>query len=254
MGLDSKPKKRTSETKEDSKDPKKQRKEDSKEVKKKKGEVKDVKIKTKEDSKESKKSRKEKQGDAQFDTETSALDDALLQEIDNENPGLYSENKEEEQQVKCEKERVEEETAEKDSIADRQLDGSASNEDDSVEVKAKRKKKKNQKVEDYKEEGRKVEIKDIYLEKKSMLKKQKSQEKVKVVAADLEKVSAAPVSAQKALKVSAEERGRKAMESAEEVSGVRAWGSAARGFRSNTSEAEVPEKAAVYDGNGKIRV
>ena len=44
-------------------------------MKKKKGEVKDVKIKTKEDSKESKKSRKEKQGDAQFDTETSALDE-----------------------------------------------------------------------------------------------------------------------------------------------------------------------------------
>ncbi|XP_042694681.1 M-phase phosphoprotein 8 isoform X2 [Centrocercus urophasianus] len=200
LGLDSKPKKRTSETKEDSKDPKKQRKEDTKEVKKKKGEVKDVKIKTKEDSKESKKSRKEKQGDAQFDTEPSTSDDALFQEVDNENPRLSSENKEEEQQVKCEKERSEEEITEKDCIADRQLDGSASNEDDSVEVKAKRKKKKNQKMEDYKEEGRKVEIKDTGLEKKSMLKKQKSQEKVKVVAAELEKVSAAPVSAQEAVK------------------------------------------------------
>ncbi|XP_048791148.1 M-phase phosphoprotein 8 isoform X2 [Lagopus muta] len=200
LGLDSKPKKRTSETKEDSKDPKKQRKEDTKEVKKKKGEVKDVKIKTKEDSKESKKSRKEKQGDAQFDTEPSTSDDALFQEVDNENPHLCSENKEEEQQVKCEKERLEEEIAEKDCIADRQLDGSASNEDDSVEVKAKRKKKKNQQMEDYKEEGRKVEIKDTGLEKKSVLKKQKSQEKVKVVAAELEKVSAVPVSAQKAVK------------------------------------------------------
>ncbi|XP_015707672.1 M-phase phosphoprotein 8 isoform X1 [Coturnix japonica] len=216
LGLDSKPKKRTSETKEDSKDPKKQRKDDSKEVKKKKGEVKDVKVKTKEDSKESKKLRKEKQGDAQFDAEPSVLDGALFQEIDHENPGLGAENKEEEQQVKGEKERLEEETAEKDSIADRQLDGSASNEDESLEVKAKRKKKKNQKMEDCKEEGRKVEIKDVYLEKKSMLKKQKSQEKVKVVAAESEKVSAAPVLAQKALKVSAEERGRKAVESAEE--------------------------------------
>lgn len=251
LGLDSKPKKRTSETKEDSKDPKKQRKDDSKEVKKKKGEVKDVKVKTKEDSKESKKLRKEKQGDAQFDAEPSVLDGALFQEIDHENPGLGAENKEEEQQVKGEKERLEEETAEKDSIADRQLDGSASNEDESLEVKAKRKKKKNQKMEDCKEEGRKVEIKDVYLEKKSMLKKQKSQEKVKVVAAESEKASAAPMLAQKALKVSAEERGRKAVESAEEVSSVRALSSAGEGFGSNTSGAEEAEKAAVYDGKWK---
>ncbi|XP_021235678.1 M-phase phosphoprotein 8 isoform X3 [Numida meleagris] len=214
--LDSKPKKRTLETKEDSKDPKKQRKEDTKEVKKKKGDVKDVKMKTKEDSKESKKSRKEKPGDVQFVSEPCTLDDALVQEMDNENPGLYSENKEEEQEVKCEKERLEEEIAEKDSVADRQLDGSASNEDDSVEVKAKRKKKKNQKMEDYKEEGRKVESKDISLEKKSVLKKQKSQEKVRMVAAELEKVPAAPVSVQKALKVGAEERGRKSTDSTEE--------------------------------------
>ncbi|NXN41953.1 MPP8 phase, partial [Rhinoptilus africanus] len=66
---DSKPKKRTSETKEDSKDPKKQRKEDTKEIKKKRGEVKDLKIKSKEDSKENKKLRKEKYGDVQFDSE-----------------------------------------------------------------------------------------------------------------------------------------------------------------------------------------
>ncbi|NXB40765.1 MPP8 phase, partial [Eulacestoma nigropectus] len=66
--LDSKPKKRTLETKEDSKDPKKQRKEDTKEIKKKKGEDKDLKIKPKEFSKENKKSQKEKHGDVQFDS------------------------------------------------------------------------------------------------------------------------------------------------------------------------------------------
>ncbi|NWS43966.1 MPP8 phase, partial [Probosciger aterrimus] len=68
--LDSKPKKRTLETKEDSKDPKKQRKEDPKEVKKKKGEVKDLKINSKEDFKENKKSQKEKDGDVQFGSES----------------------------------------------------------------------------------------------------------------------------------------------------------------------------------------
>ncbi|NXT02035.1 MPP8 phase, partial [Jacana jacana] len=67
---DSKPKKRTSESREDSKDPKKQRRDDTKEIKKKKGEVKDAKIKSKEDSKENKKSRKEKHGDGQFDSES----------------------------------------------------------------------------------------------------------------------------------------------------------------------------------------
>ncbi|NXM77603.1 MPP8 phase, partial [Serilophus lunatus] len=70
LGLDSKPKKRTSETKEDSKDPKKQRKEDTKETKKKKGEVKDLKTKFKEEPKENKRSLREKHGDTQFDSES----------------------------------------------------------------------------------------------------------------------------------------------------------------------------------------
>ncbi|NXP56121.1 MPP8 phase, partial [Heliornis fulica] len=65
---DSKPKKRTSDSKDDSKDSKKQRKESAKENKKKKGGVKDLKAKSKEDSKENRKSRKEKQGDVQVDS------------------------------------------------------------------------------------------------------------------------------------------------------------------------------------------
>ncbi|KAM6416655.1 M-phase phosphoprotein 8 isoform 2-T2 [Pluvialis apricaria] len=213
---DSKPKKRTSETKEDSKDPKKQRKEDTKEIKKKKGEVKDLKIKSKEDSKENKKSRKEKHGDVQFDSESSTLDDVFSQGTDNENSDLNSENKDEKQKVVSGEERSEQEIAEKDSIADRHLDGSASNEDDSIDVKVKRKKKKIRKVEDYKEEGRKMETQEIYLEKKSMHKKQKGQEKVKVVAGELEKVSPAPSPVQKGLKVSADERGCKSTDSAGE--------------------------------------
>ncbi|KAM6384833.1 M-phase phosphoprotein 8 isoform 2-T6 [Alca torda] len=215
---DSKPKKRTSETKEDSKDPKKQRKEDNKEIKKKKGEVKDLKIKSKEDSKENKKSRKEKYGDVQFDSESSTLDDVFSQGTDNENSELNSENKDEKQKVISGEERLEQELAEKDSIADRHLDGSASNEDDSIDVKIKRKKKKIQKAEDYKEEGRKVETQDVYLEKKSMHKKQKGQEKVKTVPGELEKVSPAPSPVQKGLKLSADERGCKSTDSAGEDS------------------------------------
>ncbi|XP_075347068.1 M-phase phosphoprotein 8 [Mycteria americana] len=218
---DSKPKKRTSETKEDSKDPKKQRKEDTKEIKKKKGENKDLKIKSKEDSKENKKSRKEKHGDVQFDSESSTLDDVFSQGTDNENSDLNSENKDEKQKVISGEERLEQEIAEKDSIADRHLDGSASNEDDSIDVKVKRKKKKIEKAEDYKEEGRKVETQDNYLEKKSMHKKQKGQEKLKTVPGELEKVSAAPSPVQKGLKLSADERGRKSTDSTGEEKEVK---------------------------------
>lgn len=220
MVSDSKPKKRTSETKEDSKDPKKQRKEDTNEIKKKKGEVKDLKIKSKEDSKENKKTRKEKHGDVQFDSELSTLEDVLSQETDNENSDLSCENKDEQQIVISGEERMEQEIAEKDSIADRHLDGSASNEDDSVDIKVKRKKKRNQKVEDNKEEGRKVETQD--LEKKSMHKRQKAQEKVRVPG-EVEKVSP-PSPVQKGLKLSAGERGRKSTDLPGEVSDVKALG------------------------------
>ncbi|KAM9300987.1 M-phase phosphoprotein 8 isoform 2-T5 [Morus bassanus] len=210
---DSKPKKRTLETKEDSKDLKKQRKEDTKEIKKKKGETRDLKVKSKEDSKENKKSRKEKHGDVQFDSESSTLDDVFYQGTDNENSDLNSENRDEKQKVISGEERLEQEIAEKDSIADRHLDGSASNEDDSIDVKVKRKKKKIQKAEDYKEEGRKVETQDICSEKKSIHKKQKGQEKVKTVPGELEKVSPAPSPVQKGLKSSADERGHKSTDS-----------------------------------------
>uniref|UniRef100_A0A8C3H0X9 M-phase phosphoprotein 8 n=1 Tax=Corvus moneduloides TaxID=1196302 RepID=A0A8C3H0X9_CORMO len=201
--LDSKPKKRTLETKEDSKDPKKQRKEDAKENKKKKGEVKDVKIKPKEDSKENKKTQKEKHGDVQFDSESSTVDDTFYQGTDNENSNLNSENKDEKQKVVSGEERLEQEIDEKDPITDKCLDGSASNEDDSVDARVKRKKKKVQKAEDYREEGGKAEIQDSYLEKKSTHKKQTGQEKV---PGELEKVSPAPSPVQKGLKLSTDER------------------------------------------------
>ncbi|KFP84164.1 PREDICTED: M-phase phosphoprotein 8, partial [Apaloderma vittatum] len=211
--LDSKPKKRTSETKEDSKDPKKQRKEDTKEIKKKKGEVKDLKIKSKEDSKENKKSRKEKHGDVQFDSESSTLDDVFFQGTDIENSDLNSENKDEKQKVVSGEESLEQEIAERDSITDRQLDESASNEDDSVDNKVRKKKKKIQKAEDCKEEGKKVETQDGYSEKKSLHKKQKSQEKLKMVRGELEKVSPVTSPVQKGLKLSTDERGRKSTDS-----------------------------------------
>ncbi|XP_073195516.1 M-phase phosphoprotein 8 isoform X3 [Lepidochelys kempii] len=212
LTLDSKPKKRTSETKEDSKDPKKQKKEDSKEIKKKKGEIKDLKTKCKEDSKESKKLRKEKHSDLQFDSESSTLDDSFSQVADNENSDLCSEGREEKHKIKSGKEKSEQETVMKDSIADRQPDGSASTEEDSIELKVKRKKKKLKKAEDYKEESKKVETKDNYLEKKNMHKKQKAQEKAKS-SAELDKILPTPAPVQKSLKLCTDEKGRKSTDS-----------------------------------------
>ncbi|TRZ24762.1 hypothetical protein HGM15179_002316 [Zosterops borbonicus] len=200
--LDSKSKKRTLEI-EDPKDPKKQKKEDTKEIKKKKGEVKDLKIKSKEDSKENKKSQKGKHGDVQFDSESSTVDNSIYQGTDNENSNINSENKDEKQKVVSGEERLEQEIDEKDAITDKCLDGSASNEDDSIDTRAKRKKKKNQKAEDCREEGGKAEIQDSHLEKKSMHKKQTGQEKV---PGELEKVSPAPSPVQKSLRSSTEER------------------------------------------------
>ncbi|XP_069739594.1 M-phase phosphoprotein 8 [Phaenicophaeus curvirostris] len=216
---DSKPKKRTSESKEDSTDPKKQRKEDSKEIKKKKGEVKELKIKSKEDSKENQKSRKEKHGDVQFDSESSAPDDVFSQGTDNENSDLNSESKDEKEKVISAEERLEQAVAEKDPAGDRHLDGTASNEDDNIDVK--RKKKKVQKAEDCKEESRKVETLDTYLEKKSLHKRQKGQDKVKVVPGELEKVSPTQSPVQKCLKLSADERGCKSTDSAGEEKEVK---------------------------------
>ncbi|XP_054680971.1 M-phase phosphoprotein 8 isoform X2 [Grus americana] len=254
LGSDSKPKKRTSDTKEDSKDPKKQRKEDTKEIKKRKGEVKDIKTKSKEDSKENKKSRREKHGDVQFDSESSTLDDIFSQGTDNENSDLNSENKDEKQKVISGEESLEQEIADKDSIADRYLDGSASNEDDSIDVKVKRKKKKMQKAEDYKEESRKVETQDIYLEKKSMHKKQKGQEKVKMVPGELEKVSPAPSPVQKGLKLSADERGRKSTDSAGEEKEIKKTETKEKSQKKESEKEDKSRKEQKGLKNGKQQV
>ncbi|XP_074938875.1 M-phase phosphoprotein 8 [Phalacrocorax aristotelis] len=250
---DSKPKKRTSETKEDSKDPKKQRKEDTKEIKKKKGEIRDLKMKSKEDSKENKKSRKEKQ-DVQFDSESSTLDDVFYQGTGNENSDLNTESRDEKQKVVSGEERLEQEIAEKDSIADRHLDESASNEDDSIDVKIKRKKKKIQQAEDYKEEGRKVETQDISLEKKSIHKKQKSQEKVKMVPGELEKMSPAPSPVQKGLKPSADERGRKSTDSSGEEKEVKKMETKEKSQKRESEKEDKSRKEQKGLKNGKQQV
>ncbi|XP_068037437.1 M-phase phosphoprotein 8 [Anomalospiza imberbis] len=247
--LDSKPKKRTSETKEDSKDPKKQRKEDAKEIKKKKGE--DLKIKSKEDSKENKKSQKEKHGDVHLDSESSTVDDSVSQETDNEISNINSEDKDEKQKVISGEERLEQEIDEKDAITDKYLDGSASNEDDVIDSRAKRKKKKIPKAEDCREEGGKVEIQDTHLENKSIHKKQTGQEKV---PGELEKVSPAPSPVQKGLKLSTDERVCKPMDSPGEEKEVKKTEIKEKSQKKEPEKEEKNRKEQKVLKNGKQQV
>ncbi|KAM6438478.1 M-phase phosphoprotein 8 isoform 2-T2 [Rhynochetos jubatus] len=249
---DSRQKKRTSETKEDSKDPKKQKKEDTKDIKKKKGEVKDLKIKSKEDSKENKKSQKENQGDVQFDLNSLKHLILFSQGTNNENSDLNAENKDENQKIISGEERLEQEITEENCVADRQLDGSASN-DDSIEVK--RKKKVIQKAEHHKEEGRKVESQDSSLEKKSMHKKPKGQEKVKMVPGESEEnVSPAPSPVQKGVKVSAEERGRKSTDSAGEEKELKKTETKEKSQKKEPEKEEKSRKEQKGLKNGKQQV
>ncbi|XP_039574413.1 M-phase phosphoprotein 8 [Passer montanus] len=245
--LDSKPKKRTSETKEDSKDPKKQRKEDTKDIKKRKGE--DLKVKPKEDSKENKKSQKEKHGDVQLDSST--VDDSISQGTDNENSNMNSENKDEEQKIISEEERLEQEIDEKDAITDKCLDGSTSNEDDGIDTRAKRKKKKIQKAEDCREEIGRVEIEDTHLEKKSMHKKQTGQEKV---PGELEKVSPAPSPVQKGLKLSTDERVCKPMDSPGEEKEIKKTEIKEKSQKKEPEKEEKTRKEQKVIKNGKQQV
>ncbi|XP_060626955.2 M-phase phosphoprotein 8 isoform X1 [Anolis sagrei] len=201
---DSKPKKRTSELKEDTKEFKKQRREDTKEATKKKGEVKDGKKK----SKESKSLQKGKHG-SHLDLDSSTWDDSFSQAADSED--WDSDSSEDKQNTCSGKDRLKEELMSWVSV---QQPDSSSSTDDSFELKVKRKKKKHKKAEEL-EDGKKV---DKHLEKKSTHKKQKAPEKTKAVTEmDTRKLTtSSPVP--KGMKLSVDERGRKSTDSAGEVS------------------------------------
>ncbi|KAH0625126.1 hypothetical protein JD844_033265 [Phrynosoma platyrhinos] len=207
LASDSRPKKRTSESKEEVKESKKQRREDIKETSRKKGEVKDGKKKLKEDSK-SKIVQKGKHS-SHLDLESSPLEDSFSQAVDNED--LDSDSSTEKHNTCPEKEQLKEERMPWVSL--QQLDSSSST-DDSFEVKVKRKKKKHKKAEE-REDSRKV---DKYLEKKSTHRKQKALEKAKATAELDNKRPTTPTPVQKSLKLSPDERGRKSTDSAGEVS------------------------------------
>ncbi|XP_020657679.3 M-phase phosphoprotein 8 [Pogona vitticeps] len=210
LASDSKPKKRTSELKESTKDFKKQRREDIKDTNKKKGEVKDGKKKLKEESKESKHLQKGKYSSLQLDDESSMPDDFFPQAADIED--LDSDNSEDKRKTCHGKEPLEKERMSWISV---EQPDSSSNTDDSSEIKVKRKKKKHKKGENL-EDSRKV---DRYSEKKSAHKKQKIQEKAKVVAELDSKRPMTPTPVQKSPKLLLDDRGRKSIDSVGELSG-----------------------------------
>lgn len=248
LASDSKPKKRTSEVKEDAKDSKKQRREDSKDSSKKK-EWKDTKKKTKEEFRENKHFQKDKSSALHLDAEPSTPDDSLFRGADNETVDLNSDSSDEKHMIYCGKDQAEGENVPRLPAVEKQLDSSSST-DDSSEVKVKRKKKKHKRAEDS-EVSRKVDTKEKHLEKKSMHKKQKPPEKTKF-AAELEtKRPLTPAPVQKGSKLSTDERGRKSTDSVGEVSNhMKQKNKEAKSGQTHARDMLL-QKSAISDGKDK---
>ncbi|XP_011928783.1 PREDICTED: M-phase phosphoprotein 8 isoform X3 [Cercocebus atys] len=210
--FDLRTKKRISEAKEELKESKKPKKDEVKETKElkkvKKGEIRDLKTKTREDPKENRKTKKEKCVESQVESESSVLNDSAFPEDDSE--GLHSDSREEKQNTA--RERAGQDTGLEHGF-EKPLDSAMSAEED-TDVRGRRKKKTPRKAEDTRE-SRKLENKNAFLEKKTVPKKQRNQDRGKS-AAESEKLM--PVSAQtpKGWRLSGEERGFWSTDSAEE--------------------------------------
>ncbi|XP_058403777.1 M-phase phosphoprotein 8 isoform X4 [Diceros bicornis minor] len=212
--FDLRTKKRILEAKEELKESKKPKKDDVKETKElkkvKKGEVRDLKTKIREDPKENRKTKKEKYVDSHLESESHVLNESPFQEDDSEE--LYSGSREEKQKIKSAKEKAEQDAIQ-DTIFDKQLDGTVSADED-ADGKAKRKKKKLRKTEELKE-SRKLENKNLFLEKKNIHKKQRNQDKGKSTT-ELDKLTAASGQTQKSSRLGGEERNLRSSDSAGE--------------------------------------
>ncbi|XP_077014891.1 M-phase phosphoprotein 8 [Tamandua tetradactyla] len=209
--IDLRTKKRILEAKEELKESKKSKKDDIKETKElkkvKKGESRDLKTKIREDSKENRKTKKEKCIESQLESESNVVNDSLSQDDDNE--GLHTDNREEKQKIKNAKDKTGLDVFQ-DTAFDKQLDSSISADED-ADAKAKRKKKKPRKTEEHKE-SKKLENKNILLEKRNIHKKQKIQDKGKSNT-ELDKLMPASTQTQKSSKLSGEERSLRSTDS-----------------------------------------
>ncbi|XP_014442632.1 M-phase phosphoprotein 8 [Tupaia chinensis] len=212
FGFDLRTKKRIFEVKEELKESKKPKKDEIKETKElkkvnKKGEMRDLKTKIRDDPKENRKTKKEKCVESQLESESSVFHDSPFQEDDNED--LPSDNTEEKQKVKYDKDRTGQDAAQ-DNGFDKQLEGSLSADED-TDIKVRRKKKKPRKT----EEPKKVENKNTLLEKRAMAKKQRNQDRSKTTT-ELDKPALSSSQIQKGSRSGWEERSLRSSDSAEE--------------------------------------
>lgn len=217
--FDLRTKKRIFEAKEELKESKKLKKDDIKEAKElkkvKKWEIRDLKIKIKEDSKENRKTRKEKCVESQLDSESDVLNDLSFQEGDSEN--LQSDNREEKLKIKSGKDKAGLDAAQ-DAVLDKHPDSSGSADED-ADVRGRRNKKKPRKA----EESKKLENKNLSLEKKNAHKKLRNQDKSRSIP-ESDNLTLGLAETQKNSKVGGEERGLRSTDSAGEVSTLGLFG------------------------------
>ncbi|XP_004680418.1 PREDICTED: M-phase phosphoprotein 8 [Condylura cristata] len=212
LAFDLRTKKRILEAKEELKETKKTKKDEVKETRElkkvKRGEIRDVKTKIREDYKENRKTKKEKCVDSQLESESGVLNDFPFQEDDNED--LYSDNGEE--KLKIAREKAGQEVVQATAV-DKQIEGSLSADEDG-DVKAKRKKTKLRKTEEFKE-SKMPENKNLFLDKKNIHKKQRNQDKDKSTT-ELDKPPCASNQALRSSRVAGGERSTGSADSAGE--------------------------------------
>uniref|UniRef100_M3YPI0 Chromo domain-containing protein n=1 Tax=Mustela putorius furo TaxID=9669 RepID=M3YPI0_MUSPF len=210
FAFDLRTKKRISEAKEELKESKKPKKEDTKETKElkkvKKGEIRDLKNKLREDSRENRKTKKDKCLESQLESESSILNDSPFQEDDSED--LHSDNREEKQKIKSIKDKAGQDAIQDDF--DKQPDDFVSADED-ADVKAKRKRKKLRKTEELKE-SKTLENRNLFLEKKTIYKKQRNQDKGRSTT-EFDKLLPLPVQTQRSSRAGVEERGLRSPDS-----------------------------------------
>ncbi|XP_032171265.1 M-phase phosphoprotein 8 isoform X2 [Mustela erminea] len=210
FAFDLRTKKRISEAKEELKESKKPKKEDTKETKElkkvKKGEIRDLKNKLREDSRENRKTKKDKCLESQLESESSILNDSPFQEDDSED--LHSDNREEKQKIKSIKDKAGQDAIQDDF--DKQPDDFVSADED-ADVKAKRKRKKLRKTEELKE-SKTLENRNLFLEKKTIYKKQRNQDKGRSTT-EFDKLPPLPVQTQRSSRAGVEERGLRSPDS-----------------------------------------
>ncbi|XP_028643172.1 M-phase phosphoprotein 8 isoform X2 [Grammomys surdaster] len=212
VGFDVKTKKRIWEVKEELKDSKKPKKDEIKEAKElkkaKRAEIKDLKIKIKEDVKDNRKTKKERYIESPLESESPS--DSFILEDDSED---FSDNKEENQNVRTLRDKTTQDTVQE-GIFEKHLDDLISIEEDAG-TRVRRKKKKPRKFEEPKE-IKKFENTNTFLERKTIPKKQRNQDKGRSNL-ELNKLPS-PVFAQtlKSSRLSGEEKGLKSSDLAEE--------------------------------------